>query len=183
MAHQPVLSPYRTRNEARAVGSGRYYTAKPCKRGHLSERQTSNATCCECDREAYFLSAPARCLTMREWRLKNPETSQAATRRWKAQNLEYIAEYRKGARRRATSPTPRANAYPDDFIRQLLAKQKCCCAGCGTALERYELDHIVPSAKGGSNEPDNLQILCGTCNRRKHAKDPIEWVLETSQSP
>lgn len=38
-----------TRADARAQGLKRYFTGKPCKRGHLSERQVSNLTCLECD--------------------------------------------------------------------------------------------------------------------------------------
>lgn len=30
-----------------------------------------------------------------------------------------------------------------------------------------ELDHIHPEYEGGSGEPDNIQLLCTTCNRRK----------------
>ena len=36
--------------------------------------------------------------------------------------------------------------------------------------EGYEVDHIVPLAKGGAHTPDNLQYLPARANRRKHAK-------------
>lgn len=32
------------------------------------------------------------------------------------------------------------------------------------------IDHILPVAKGGTNNLDNLQPLCMDCNRKKHAK-------------
>lgn len=30
-------------------------------------------------------------------------------------------------------------------------------------------DHITPLARGGTNQPDNIQVLCRACNARKHA--------------
>lgn len=60
-------------------------------------------------------------------------------------------------------------------IERLLAVQKGKCAICGKRLgSKYDVDHITPIAKGGTNWPRNLQILCVTCNRRKRDDDPIE---------
>lgn len=42
------------------------------------------------------------------------------------------------------------------------------CVKCG-CQERLEYDHIIPLAKGGSNTERNIQLLCETCNRSKHA--------------
>jgi len=56
------------------------------------------------------------------------------------------------------------------------------CCRCGAVGERYpdsgfvfiagpafqlEVDHIVARVRGGTNHPDNLQALCGTCNASK----------------
>lgn len=32
---------------------------------------------------------------------------------------------------------------------------------------KLEIDHIIPECNGGSSEPENLQLLCRGCNRRK----------------
>ncbi len=40
------------------------------------------------------------------------------------------------------------------------------CQHCGTT-ERLSLDHIYPKSLGGSDEIDNLQTLCVSCNSRK----------------
>ena len=41
-----------TRAEAREKGLSWYFTGKPCKKGHIDRRYTSNATCFTCAREA-----------------------------------------------------------------------------------------------------------------------------------
>lgn len=43
------------------------------------------------------------------------------------------------------------------------------CINCG-ATEHLTVDHIIPIHKGGTNEQDNLQTLCGKCNSSKGAK-------------
>ena len=40
------------------------------------------------------------------------------------------------------------------------------CANCGMT-ENLVVDHILPIAKGGLSEIDNLQLLCRECNRIK----------------
>lgn len=48
--HGPPDIPIITRAEARAAGLRKYYTGKPCSRGHFAERLVKNADCSECDR-------------------------------------------------------------------------------------------------------------------------------------
>jgi 5-methylcytosine-specific restriction endonuclease McrA len=43
------------------------------------------------------------------------------------------------------------------------------CAKCG-ATEDLTIDHIIPMARGGTNDLENLQILCRKCNSSKGAK-------------
>ncbi len=37
--------------------------------------------------------------------------------------------------------------------------------------EFLQVDHIVPVANGGTNEPENLCVACSTCNEGKGAKE------------
>ena len=42
------------------------------------------------------------------------------------------------------------------------------CAYCGTArAKRYELDHIIPKSRGGTNRVSNLVVSCQSCNIAK----------------
>lgn len=43
------------------------------------------------------------------------------------------------------------------------------CVRCGSS-DQLELDHIVPWALGGREEPANLQALCRPCNQAKGMK-------------
>lgn len=45
------------------------------------------------------------------------------------------------------------------------------CRWCGST-EDLECDHVHPFSRGGGDDLENLQTLCGPCNRRKHAKSP-----------
>ena len=44
------------------------------------------------------------------------------------------------------------------------------CRECGASKDEtsLEIDHIIPVARGGTNDIDNLQTLCRECNRMKH---------------
>ncbi len=43
------------------------------------------------------------------------------------------------------------------------------CEGCGQHFQaqNLEVDHIIPKSKGGTDHVENLQLLCGSCNRIK----------------
>lgn len=72
-----------TRKEARERGLKRYYTGKPCKHGHLSERRVDSGGCIECGKSEY----------KRQWREANKDKIAEYQRQWREANPDKKAEY------------------------------------------------------------------------------------------
>jgi hypothetical protein len=71
-----------------------------------------------------------------------------------------------------TEEAPIANTAPlPPHIRREVAEKSACFA-CGSRVD-VQADHIFPRAVGGLNCRENLQPLCGACNRRK--RDKTGW--------
>jgi Holliday junction resolvasome RuvABC ATP-dependent DNA helicase subunit len=47
------------------------------------------------------------------------------------------------------------------------------CKHCGSR-ENLEYDHMVPFSRGGNNHENNIELLCRTCNRKKHDKIALD---------
>jgi superfamily II DNA or RNA helicase len=63
---------------------------------------------------------------------------------------------------------PRTPPVPEEMKREIKERDGYKCLCCGTEIGRYlQVDHIDPKYRGGSNDPENLQTLCGRCNSRK----------------
>jgi len=44
------------------------------------------------------------------------------------------------------------------------------CLACGKRKKKMCLDHVVALYEGGRHDPDNLQPMCWTCNKKKGLK-------------
>ena len=60
---------------------------------------------------------------------------------------------------------------------RLYGEQEGICVGCDThfPFKIMEVDHILPRSKGGTDHPENLQLLCSACNRSKGGRTTAEW--------
>lgn len=107
------------------------------------------------------------------YREKNAERIMDSKRRWMADNPEKV----KAARWRRKSLMKNAEgSFSGEDIEKLFSLQRGLCACCNCSISSgYDIDHVNPLSLGGSNNPDNLQLLCPTCNRSKSNKDPYKW--------
>jgi 5-methylcytosine-specific restriction endonuclease McrA len=147
------------RKDALAQGLRRYFTGKPCKAGHVAERFT-NGNCVACE--------PAK-VRQYGWSKKNPERHLEHCRR--------AAEKFDRDKRNAITRNYRAKkrlaggTHTAEDIAEIFKLQRGRCAYCKKKLgKKYDVDHIKPVAKGGSNHRRNLQLTCPTCNHKKNDK-------------
>ena len=59
-------------------------------------------------------------------------------------------------------------------LRERILKGSVC--ACCRADSGLEIDHIVPIARGGSCDEDNLQVLCWRCNSEKRTMTMAEFM-------
>lgn len=68
------------------------------------------------------------------------------------------------------NPKPRRKPIKPSVRFQVLKRDDYRCQMCGATAKdgaTLEIDHITPVSKGGSNDPENLQVLCRDCNAGK----------------
>ncbi len=68
---------------------------------------------------------------------------------------------------------------PVDLVRRVeAARQRCgyCLSPQRLVMARLEVEHVIPIARGGTDDESNLWLSCPLCNRHKsdrtHAIDP-----------
>ena len=112
----------------------------------------------------------------RRYRAKHAVKLNAAARARQKANPE---QWRVNKRNRKARLRNAEGAHTRSDIEVMFKKQKGVCVVCRTSIrEKYHVDHIVPLVKGGHNGKSNLQLLCPTCNLRKHDKNPIKFMQE-----
>ena len=57
----------------------------------------------------------------------------------------------------------------------VMKKSDSRCVNCMSEND-LQIDHITPHSRGGTNNLDNLQMLCRDCNLSKGAKTMEEWL-------
>jgi 5-methylcytosine-specific restriction endonuclease McrA len=105
----------------------------------------------------------------RKWYAENSGIHNQRVKDWHQRNpdkrLSYVHTRR--ARKLANGGSYSVDEWND------LKKQcgySCMCCGRKEPAIRLTVDHIVPIAKGGSNDIGNIQPLCMRCNKSKATK-------------
>lgn len=102
--------PQKSRAAAKAAGSKRYFTGKPCKYGHIAPRLSSNGTCFSCASIAaakWHKDNPEKAnAEASRWRKKNPGKAAEAYAKWRSRNLGSLA----AAQAKRAKNNPRAVA-------------------------------------------------------------------------
>ena len=125
----------------------------------------------------------------RQWYENNKDHVARRKRIFKEANRELIRErlkkwhnanptWRRAAENRRRARKLNADGcYTALDVQRQYEAQKGICYYCKCQVDdSYQVDHVIPLARGGSNGPENLVIACANCNQSKGAKLPHEWV-------
>ena len=69
---------------------------------------------------------------------------------------------------RQQQPQGQRQPIPREVRRAVFERDGGQCVECGSKFD-LQYDHLIPVALGGATTVDNLQLLCGECNRLKGA--------------
>ena len=126
----------------------------------------------------------------KRWAEQNHERNTAHKRAWRERNrqvenakaLERLrADPDKTKATRAAQKAMRKAAigrFTAEDVQTLLERQgyRCAAPHCRIdVLHDFHCDHVLPLSRGGTNSPDNIQILCPTCNLTKNDRTMEEW--------
>ena len=82
-------------------------------------------------------------------------------------DIKYTIGRIKSAKRKPAKRKPAKRKHIPKAVRDaVMERDNYTCVYCAST-NNPELDHNEAHAKGGSDDGDNLQVLCRSCNRRK----------------
>jgi 5-methylcytosine-specific restriction endonuclease McrA len=111
----------------------------------------------------------------REWKANNKERRKEVDKQWRQNNPE--AQRERGRRRRArkydaiNKSSLKVTAKDIETLKNNFGQS---CAYCG-AVAKITIDHVVPLAKGGTHEIENLLPCCQSCNSSKNCTPLKSW--------
>ena len=126
----------------------------------------------------------------RRWRQEHAEQVREARRRWNREHLEeererqrrWAREHPEKARRAEALRRARKASAPGSFTREDIRRQyevqNGLCFWCSEPLNNdFDVDHVIPLTRGGTNWPQNLVCACVQCNGSKNNRLAYtEWI-------
>lgn len=125
----------------------------------------------------YYQDRELNIAKTREWREKHPEEYRAQQHeymlaRYRARPQECVTNTRNRRARLRNAP----GKHTVEDVRRLYDAQEGLCYWCKKPLNgHYDVDHVIPVSRGGSNDPSNLVLACKHCNSSKNDSLPDEW--------
>lgn len=166
-----------SRQEARRNGWTRYAGVQ-CPYGHDGIRRTSNGKCLGCAKQ-WFADRPEqrKSYYRTSWRNHHEQNKEKSRVRQRANYARDRAPFLVHIRNRRAAKQQAQGSYTDADLCEIMEQQGLSCY-CGVSFLTVEptVDHVIPLSRGGSNWPDNLQLLCSPCNTSKGVKTHEEWV-------
>lgn len=140
-----------------------------------SSRNSSGyrTTCLECNRARNQKWTAENKTKMRaaqnKYRLNNHDKHRAAKQRWERNHPDRCVEYtrRKKARKEAAG----VYVITEKDQRRIDAEP---CRGCGTRND-LQIDHNIPTSRGGQTSVGNTQRMCRECNASKGTLPFTVW--------
>src|SRR3990167_7540872 len=96
-------------------------------------------------------------------------TSSESSKKWKDKNMEKVLLINRRYRLRKSEAD---GSHAEDEWQVLKIQYNWTCPACNKKEPLIKLgrDHIIPLSRGGSNNIENIQPLCGSCNSKKRTK-------------
>ena len=151
------------RKDALAQGLVRYFTGKPCKKGHVDERTSVKGMCCQCQRD----TAAARWRSGSSWVQQDKSRSTEAVRKWRTSKRSEVNAH--SAKRRAAK-RQRTPLWAD---KEQIGMWYSVAEVLSRGGVSFHVDHVLPlqgKVVCGFHSHDNLQVLPWFENLRKSAK-------------
>ncbi|MFJ4727183.1 HNH endonuclease [Streptomyces diastaticus] len=181
---------------------GRRARCKPCMAAAERERYTdpaAKATSRERNRRWCEANAEARLDYYRRYHAANAGARREYSRRWREANADAMRGYQREYRQRPeTKASNRLAAHRRrailhgaetdnhtmaDLLSYWDSEGIYMCVDCGGPLDDdYEIDHVMPLIRGGTDTVDNKVPLCVPCHATKLDRCPYEFYASRYES-
>lgn len=194
-----------SRREAIEQGLVRYFTGKPCKNGHINQRNTKSGLCMECSRlnarnyyeehpnaskDYYYNNKEQILLKNKQWQQNNKQKVCSNAKKWQYKNKDNVSKVGKkwnrankhkrllyGRFRKDKIKQHIPSWYEEEQIKMLYLKRDELNKQWGT---NFQVDHIIPlnpknKSVCGLHCWSNLQLLDASLNQSKNDTYETDW--------